>query len=126
MSDANERRLSWSEFWPFYLGEHRDRTNQVLHALGSLAGLSCLAAAITLQNPWFVLAGLVAGYGCAWIGHFVFEKNRPATFKYPLKSFLSDWRLLSLVLTGRVGRAVAELDAPPVAEPQRQVEQQPV
>ncbi|MCA8922559.1 MAG: DUF962 domain-containing protein [Planctomycetes bacterium] len=115
---SDERRLSWGEFWPFYLGEHRDRVNQILHAIGSLSGLTCLGFAIYLRNPWLILLGLVIGYGCAWVGHFVFEKNRPATFRYPLKSFCSDWRLLALVLSGRVGAAVQRLEPKQPAEPQ--------
>lgn len=120
---TEDPRLSWSEFWPFYLGEHRDPVCQVLHAIGSLGGLTCLGFALYLRNPWLILAGLVVGYGCAWVGHFVFEKNVPATFKYPLKSFCSDWRLLALVLTGQARKAVAKL--PPPAEPSESPKPQP-
>jgi hypothetical protein len=110
MADAPH---TWSSFWPYYLGEHRSPLNQLLHACGSLLGLGWLGLAVAWGNPWLVLAGLVNGYALAWIGHFLVEKNRPATFRYPLKSFVSDWRLLALVLTGRAGRAVAALDATP-------------
>lgn len=112
------------EFWPFYLGEHLDPTNRWLHAVGSLSALGWLGAAIATRQPWFILAGLVNGYAFAWIGHFFVEKNRPASFKYPVKSFLCDWLLLALTLTFRIGREVERLQAEgkikkgaPAAEP---------
>lgn len=108
MSDTRELK-TLAEFWPFYLGEHLDPVNRALHALGSLLGLGLLVTAAALQQPWFILAGLVCGYSFAWTGHFGFEKNRPATFKYPFKSFLSDWRLLFLVLTGGAEREIDRL-----------------
>ena len=109
MSDGEYRTLR--EFWPFYLGEHLHPVNRWLHAVGSLGGLGWLAAAVALRQPALILAGLVNGYALAWIGHFVVEKNRPATFKYPLKSFLCDWRLLALTLTFQIGREVEALQA---------------
>lgn len=94
-------------FWPYYLGEHSRRVTRQWHFAGSTLGLICLAAfAVTLQW-WLIPFGLVLGYGCAWIGHFFFEKNRPATFRYPLLSFVSDWRMFYGMLTGRLSR---ELD----------------
>jgi hypothetical protein len=107
MSEREFKTLA--DFWPFYLGEHLDPLNRALHALGSSMGLGWLIAAAALQQPWFVLAGLVNGYAFAWIGHFAFEKNRPATFNHPLKSFLSDWRLLLLVLSGGAEREIERL-----------------
>lgn len=88
-----ERIKTYSEFWPFYLNEHRNRTNLKLHFIGTTIGFLCLVTALVTQLWHWVLVGLVAGYAFAWIGHFVFEKNKPATFKYPLWSFISDWRL---------------------------------
>lgn len=111
-------------FWPFYLSEHLSPVNRWLHAFGSLCGLTWLGLAIAWRQPALILAALVNGYAFAWIGHFVVEKNRPATFKYPLKSFLCDWILLAYTLTGRIGGEVARLEAAgelpkkrPVAEP---------
>lgn len=98
MADAH----TWRTFWSFYLGEHRNPVNQTLHALGSLCGLGWLGLAVAWGNPWFVLAGLVNGYACAWIGHFVFEKNRPATFQYPLYSLRGDFTMLRDVLLRRL------------------------
>ncbi len=107
------------EFWPYYLSEHLNRTNRALHTVGSLGGLVWLGLAIAWSQPWFVLAGLVNGYAFAWIGHFIIEKNRPATFQYPLKSFLCDWIMLFYVLTGQIGREVEKLNAPgTIVEPE--------
>ena len=93
---------SLAEFYPFYLGEHRNRTCRRLHFIGSSLTLGCLAA-LLLTGQWFWLpAAFVCGYGFAWIGHFAFEKNRPATFKHPLYSFVSDWIMYKDILTGKI------------------------
>ena len=73
---------SFREFYPFYLGEHRDRTCRRLHFAGTSGALGCIAAAIVRDNAWWLLGALVCGYAFAWVGHFFFEKNRPATFKH--------------------------------------------
>lgn len=100
--DATPRFASFAEFYPFYLGEHANRTCRRLHFAGSSIGLACLAMLVATGRPAWLLAGLVAGYAFAWVGHFVFEKNRPATFRYPLWSFLGDWRMFGEMLTGRI------------------------
>ncbi|UTA48779.1 DUF962 domain-containing protein [Simiduia sp. 21SJ11W-1] len=100
MADATFK--SFKEFYPYYLAEHSDRTCRRLHFIGSFLGLVCLSAAIVTLNPWFVLAGLVQGYAFAWVGHFFFEKNKPATFKYPRYSFIGDWVMFKDMLTGRI------------------------
>jgi len=93
---------SFAEFYPFYLGEHRNPTCRRLHFLGSSLALACLAAGVvTGRGGWF-LGALACGYGFAWIGHFVFEKNRPASFKRPLWSFLGDWRMYFEIWTRRI------------------------
>jgi hypothetical protein len=93
---------SFAEFYPFYLSEHRNRTCRRLHFLGSSLALVCLGFLVATGNAWWLLAGLVAGYGCAWIGHFGFEKNRPASFKQPLYSFMGDWVMYKDIWTGRI------------------------
>ncbi|MGE0710892.1 MAG: Mpo1-like protein [Planctomycetota bacterium] len=103
--------LTLREFWPIYLGEHRSPLNRALHAVGSLGGLCWLGAAIATRNPWLVLAGLVNGYAFAWVGHFFVEKNKPATFVHPGKSFVCDWIMLAKVLTFQIGKDLAALDA---------------
>ena len=102
-------RLDWQQFWPFYLQEHSDGRNRAMHFVGTTVGFVCLVLlAVTLVWWWF-LVGLFAGYLAAWIGHFAFEKNRPATFQYPLKSFASDWRLWALTLAGRTRKEYERL-----------------
>jgi hypothetical protein len=99
---------SYAEFWPFYLRQHRDRRTRAAHYLGTGAGLALLlGAALTADWRLLVVAPLV-GYAAAWLGHFRFEGNRPATFGHPLWSFYSDFRMLFLWATGRLR---AELDA---------------
>jgi len=93
---------SFAQFYPFYLSEHADRTCRRLHFAGSTVGLICLAAALATGNLWWLPAGLLAGYAFAWIGHFGFEKNKPASFKRPLYSFLGDWAMYRDIWRGRV------------------------
>ena len=96
------RYASFAEFYPFYLSEHANRTCRRLHFVGTSLGLACLAAALATLTPWWLLVGLLIGYAFAWVGHFVFEKNRPATFTYPLWSFMGDWVMWSEILRGRI------------------------
>ncbi|MBP7917565.1 MAG: DUF962 domain-containing protein [Arenimonas sp.] len=93
---------SLSEFYPYYLSEHSNITCRRLHFAGSSLVLGCIAALI-LTGQWFWLpAALFCGYGFAWVGHFFFEKNRPATFKYPFYSFVSDWIMYKDILAGKI------------------------
>jgi hypothetical protein len=101
MGDAT-RFSSFREFYPFYLGEHRDRTCRRLHFAGSSLALGFVLLALLRGNPWWLLAALVSGYALAWIGHFFFEKNRPATFRHPLYSFAGDWVMFKDILTGKI------------------------
>lgn len=100
---AEDRHFSsFAEFYPFYLSEHSNDTSRRLHYVGSLLVLAVLFYAL-LSGRWGLLLLLpIAGYGFAWVGHFFFEKNRPATFKYPLYSFMGDWVMLRDALTGRI------------------------
>lgn len=93
---------SFAAFYPYYLSEHQNRTCRRLHFVGSTLSLVCLASAILQRKPSRILCGLAIGYGFAWIGHFVFEKNRPATFKYPRYSFLGDWVMWKDIVTGKI------------------------
>ena len=98
-----KRPTSYAEFWPYYLAEHSTRATLLCHAAGSLLAILILALGL-IAGDWRALpAALVAGYGLAWLGHLVFEHNRPATLRYPLWSFASDWRMLALFLCGRLG-----------------------
>jgi len=94
---------SFGAFYPFYLSQHADRTCRRLHFLGTSLGLAAAICAVLMLNAWWLVAGLVAGYAAAWVGHFFFEKNRPATFSHPLLSFLGDWVMWKDMLTGKIG-----------------------
>lgn len=90
----------FAEFYPFYLSEHRHRLCRRMHFIGSsLVIVVVLLALVSGQWRWLWLAP-VAGYGCAWAGHFFYEKNRPATFKYPLYSLLGDWVMYAQMWRG--------------------------
>jgi len=93
---------SFREFYPLYLSEHSNRTCRRLHFVGTSAALVCILEAIVSLNPWWLLGGLVGGYIFAWVGHFFFEKNRPATFTHPLYSFAGDWMMWRDMLTGKI------------------------
>ncbi len=89
-------------FYPFYLSEHQDPTCRVLHFIGSSLVLLTLCVAL-ITKQWKLLWLLpLLGYGFAWVGHFMFEKNRPATFKYPFYSLLGDWVMFKDLLIGKL------------------------
>ena len=96
------RYASFAAFYPYYLGEHANRSCRRLHFVGSCTVLLVLALAIVQRQPWLLLGMPLAGYGFAWVGHFFFEKNRPATFSHPWYSLLGDLRMFADVLRGRV------------------------
>lgn len=99
---SEEARIAtYREFWPFYLEEHSNPVNRWLHFAGTTVALVLIIMSIAEANIWFLLAALLCGYGFAWCGHFFVEKNRPATFRYPMWSFVSDWRMWSLMLFRR-------------------------
>lgn len=97
------------EFWPFYVAQHLNPTNRALHFIGTNLGLACAGGAAALGRPGLVLSGLVAAYGLAWIGHFFFERNTPATFEYPLLSLRADFRMLRLMWAGAMSAEIARL-----------------
>ena len=92
---------TFAEFYPYYLREHRNPTCRRLHVVGSALVLVMLAYAIAFRRPGLLLALPFIGYGFAWVGHFVFEKNRPATFTYPLYSLMGDWVMFAEIVIGR-------------------------
>lgn len=93
---------NFREFYPFYLSEHADRRSRRMHFAGTTLILALIAIAFIAGNwNWLWLIPVV-GYGFAWIGHFVFEKNRPATFQHPLYSLMGDWVMYWDILRGRV------------------------
>ncbi len=99
---TNRQFNSFSDFWPYYLGEHSQPATRVLHCLGTLTALSLVIALIAFGRWWLFPLALIPGYAFAWTSHFFIEKNRPATFRHPLWSFMGDWKMLALILTGRL------------------------
>jgi hypothetical protein len=97
----SERYRTYEEFWPFYVSQHRNATCRRLHFVGTTLVFTAVAFAL-VSSPWWLLAAPLAGYGFAWVGHFFFERNRPATFLYPLWSLRGDFRMYRLILTGKM------------------------
>jgi hypothetical protein len=93
---------NFRDFYPYYLSEHANPTCRMLHFIGSWLVLAVLSIALISGNPWWLAAIPLAGYGFAWAGHFFFEKNRPATFTYPVYSFAGDWVMFWHLLVGKI------------------------
>lgn len=102
MGDEMKRFGSFAEFYPFYLREHSNPVCRALHYTGTSLALALWIVAFWSGIYWLLLAGLVTGYAFAWVGHFFFEHNRPATFQHPLYSFMGDWVMLKDFLSGRL------------------------
>ncbi|NHZ82463.1 DUF962 domain-containing protein [Massilia sp. CCM 8695] len=96
------RHASFAEFYPYYLTQHATVLCRRAHFIGSSSALAALVQYVDSMNPWWILAALVSGYGGAWIGHFFYEKNRPASFARPLYSFMGDWVMYWQMLTGKL------------------------
>jgi len=92
----------FADFYPYYLGEHSNSTCRRLHFIGTSLVILILVLAVVATAWWWLIALPVAGYGFAWVGHFFFEKNRPATFKHPLYSLLGDFVMYRDMLRGKV------------------------
>ena len=93
---------SFSDFYPFYLSEHSDLVCRRLHFAGSTLVVVCVVVGVLTGHPWWFVVAPFVGYGFAWIGHFFFERNRPATFSHPLYSLLGDWVMFKDMLTGKM------------------------
>ncbi len=107
---TNEQRFeSLMEFYPYYLTEHSNLTNRILHFFGSGIVISLLIIGIILEKHKLLFFMPLAGYGFAWFGHFMIEKNKPATFKYPFYSLASDfimfWQILTFQINGKLKEA---------------------
>lgn len=109
----SERIQSYAKFWPHYLREHSSRGCRLLHYIGTTLALVNLGGAVWTMNPWILLVAVFAGYFFAWIGHFAIERNRPATFQYPLWSLVSDFRMYFVWLSGRLGPALRAANVTP-------------
>ncbi|WP_308367162.1 MULTISPECIES: DUF962 domain-containing protein [unclassified Microbulbifer] len=105
MATAQPRKFeSFCDFYPFYLEEHRNLTCRRLHFVGTGLVILLLAVALFSGNLWYLVAVPFAGYGFAWVGHFFFEHNRPATFKNPFYSLWGDFVMFKDMLLGRIDR----------------------
>jgi hypothetical protein len=107
---AGERKFtSYDEFFDFYLQQHSNPNNRLLHAAGTTLGIAVAVAALVTGHPWYALLFFPIGYGFAWTGHFLVERNKPATFGHPFWSFISDFRMLGLMFTGRLSARLKTL-----------------
>lgn len=102
MKRSADRFADFKEFYPYYLSEHANRTSRRLHFIGSSGVIACVIAAVATGTGWWLLAAVICGYGFAWVGHFFFERNRPATFRHPLYSFIGDWVMYADIWRGRL------------------------
>lgn len=93
---------NFKDFYPYYLSQHQHKTCRLLHFVGLWFVILTLAYVIITQNWWALLLTPIFGYGFAWIGHYFFEKNKPATFDYPLYSFFGDWVMFKDILIGKI------------------------
>jgi len=103
MATTDTRQFSsFAEFYPYYLSEHQDRTCRRLHFVGSTVALVCLIVLVFTGNLWWLLGAAISGYAFAWVGHFGFEKNRPATFRHPFYSLMGDWVMYRDIWVGKI------------------------
>ena len=101
MSDGTAFR-TFRDFYPFYLREHTNRTSRRLHFIGTSLALVLLVLALSTRTWWIAAVALAEGYAFAWVGHFFFEKNRPATFRHPLYSLMGDWVMFKDICVGKI------------------------
>jgi hypothetical protein len=103
---------TYQEFWPEYVRAHQNPINRALHVVGTLTGATLALHGLATLRPRRVLSGFAVGYAFAWVGHFVFEGNKPASFGHPLWSFRGDWEMLYRTLTGSMDAELAKHTAP--------------
>jgi hypothetical protein len=106
---SEEKFKSFEEFWPYYLAEHSKPETRTLHAVGTTVG-TALMVSLVAKRKWHLLPlALIPGYGAAWLSHFLIEKNKPATFDYPLWSFMGDYKMLAMMAAGTLDDEVKRL-----------------
>ena len=105
----DEQFATYRAFWPHYVGEHQNKTCRNLHFAGTALGLFLFVLSIANLNIWLLVAAPMSGYVIAFIGHYFFEKNQPATFRHPLWSFIADLQMFALMCIGRMDREVRRM-----------------
>lgn len=93
---------TFAEFYPFYLSEHSNQNNRRMHFVGNILALIFFLKFLFTLSIGSLIMALIVGYGFAWLGHAIFEKNKPATFQYPLYSFMADWVMFKDIITGKI------------------------
>ena len=97
-----DRIKTYDEFYKFYLSQHTNKVCRLLHVIGTTIVLALTITAIYHGDPQLLILVPIAGYGFAWIGHFFFEQNKPATLQYPLWSLKSDFKMYFDILSGKI------------------------
>ncbi len=109
---ADEKIETFEQFWDFYVGEHKNPTTRLLHFVGTTTAMGCLATGLVTRQRWLMAVAPLAGYGPAWFSHFFIEKNKPATFKYPLWSLQADfvmwWKIATRTMQAEVDRVARQ------------------
>ena len=108
MDEQAPRR--YRDFWPHYVGAHRRTGTRRLHFAGTGAAIGLIVLGLASGPAWLVALAPVIGYGPAWLGHALIERNRPATFRHPLWSLMADFHMHALMWAGRMDREIARLD----------------
>jgi len=108
---SNNKLQTFNEFWPYYVNEHSKPGTRALHFAGTITATVCLAILVALGKWLWLPLAFVPGYGAAWISHFFIEHNRPATFKHPLWSFISDYKMVGLMLAGKMSEEVERINS---------------
>lgn len=107
-----DRYRTFEEFWPYYVKEHQKKATRIFHFVGTSAAMACLAGGVITKRRWMVALAPIAGYGPAWVSHFFIEKNRPATFDYPVWSLRADfvmwWKMVRREMSDEVERVLAD------------------
>lgn len=123
--ETHEKIETFAQFWDFYVGEHKDKNTRLLHFIGTTLAISCVAGGLLTRKRWLLLLAPICGYGPAWFSHFFVEKNKPASFTYPLWSLRADlvmwWKTIRGEMQAEVdrvtqGQAVEAEPVPVVAD----------
>ena len=119
MAEETERIETYAEFWDFYVAEHSEPLTRYLHFVGTTLGIVLLVWFVRSGNWFYFPLCFVVGYAFAWFAHFFIEHNKPATFKYPLWSLISDYKMVFYMLTGRMNAEVERVSSVKKQKPDR-------